>query len=311
MERNLRYLRETYGARAQFIHADVRDPETLQQAVRAARQVFHFAAQVAVTTSMIDPMNDFTINVMGTLNLLEALRATPTPPPLLFTSTNKVYGSLPDVDLRINGLRYEPVDAYLRQHGICEDRPLDFHSPYGCSKGAADQYVLDYARTFGLPTAVFRMSCIYGPHQYGNEDQGWVAHCLISAIDEQPITIFGDGKQVRDVLFVKDLIDAMLLAQEHMATIKGRAFNIGGSTANTISLLELMDMIAELHGAPPELRFDDWRNGDQRFYVSDTSAFSAATGWQPRTSVRDGVRALYDWLMATRAHEAAVGGVLR
>jgi CDP-paratose 2-epimerase len=213
--------------------------------------------------------------------------------------------------LHVNGLRYEPVDAYLRQHGIGEARPLDFHSPYGCSKGAADQYVLDYARTYGLPTAVFRMSCIYGPHQYGNEDQGWVAHCLISAIEEQPITIFGDGKQVRDVLFVKDLIDAMLLAQEHMATIKGRAFNIGGSPANTISLLELMDMIEELHGTPPQTHFDDWRNGDQRFYVSDTSAFSAITGWQPRTDVRTGVRALYDWLVASRAHETAVGEVLR
>ncbi len=311
VERNLRYLRETYGDRAQFIHADIRDQDTLHHVVRAARQVFHFAAQVAVTTSMIDPMTDFAINAMGTLNVLEALRAMPTPPPLLFTSTNKVYGSLTGVKLRPNGLRYEPIDENLRQHGVCESQPLDFHSPYGCSKGAADQYVLDYARTFGLPAAVFRMSCIYGPHQYGNEDQGWVAHCLISAIENRPITIFGDGKQVRDILFVKDLIDAMLLAQEHMATIKGRAFNIGGSTANTVSLLELMDMIAELHGAPPELRFDDWRNGDQRFYVSDTRAFSAVTGWQPRTDVQTGVRQLYDWLVTSRAHETAVGEVVR
>lgn len=308
---NLRFLRAVYGTNVQFVEADIRDRAAMQKAVRGTSQVFHFAAQVAVTTSVVDPLADFTTNAMGTLYLLEALRALPEPPPLVFTSTNKVYGSLPDIKLRLNHQRYEPEDAALRDHGVGEDRPLDFHSPYGCSKGAADQYVLDYARTYGLPTVVFRMSCIYGPHQCGNEDQGWIAHCLISAIEDRPITIFGDGKQVRDVLFADDLINALLLAQAHMPSIKGQAFNIGGSPRNTLSLLEFMDMIEDVHGARPLLQFDDWRPGDQRFYVSNTSAFEQATGWQPKVDVRTGVGKLYGWLMATRERSAAPGGVPR
>ena len=222
VEKNARVASRARTANACSVEvADVRDAHALRSAVRDADQVFHFAAQVAVTTSLTDPRHDFEVNVGGTLNLLEAIRALENPPPLLFTSTNKVYGALADLALEKNCTRYQPLDAALRT-GIGEDRPLDFHSPYGCSKGAADQYVLDYARTFGLPAVVFRMSCIYGPHQMGTEDQGWVAHFLIRAIEGKPITIYGDGMQVRDVLFVDDLVDAFLLAQANIHTLSGR-----------------------------------------------------------------------------------------
>jgi CDP-paratose 2-epimerase len=202
-----------------------------------------------------------------------------------------------------------PADRSLRDRGISEARPLSFHSPYGCSKGTADQYVLDYAHSYGLRTVVFRMSCIYGPHQFGTEDQGWVAHFLIRAIEGQPIAIYGDGKQVRDILFVDDLVDAFLRAQANMGTIAGQAFNIGGGPGNAISLRDLLDMITELNGARPEIRLDEWRTGDQRYYVSDTHRFQEATGWRPRVGAREGVEALYQWLVATRdgAEELAVG----
>lgn len=272
----------------------------LRRCVERASQVFHFAAQLAVTTSLVSPVDDFEINVRGTLNLLEAVREQANPPPLVFTSTNKVYGGFADVPLRKNSSRYEPTESAIRQRGICEQRPLDFHSPYGCSKGSADQYVLDYARTYGLPTIVFRMSCIYGPHQFGNEDQGWVAHFLIRAIEGKPITLYGDSVQVRDILFVEDLVNAFLLAQQRMASLAGEAFNIGGGPTNTISLLELVRLIGELHGAPPRLKFAEWRPGDQRYYVSDIRKFQAATGWAPRVGVREGVTRLYGWLRESR-----------
>jgi CDP-paratose 2-epimerase len=304
VERNLRWLRETHGDRVQWECADVGDASALRKAVRSATQVFHFAAQVAVTTSLADPGHDFDVNARGTLNLLEALRAVEEPP-LVFTSTNKVYGGLEDVLFRSNGRRYAPQDLNLGARGINEARPLDFHSPYGCSKGAADQYVLDYARTFGLPAVVFRMSCIYGPHQFGTEDQGWVAHFLIRALEGQPITLYGDGMQVRDVLYVEDLVDAFLLAQAQMSAISGQAFNIGGGPANAISLIELLELIERLHGRKPRVRSEAWRPGDQRYYVSDTGKFAAATGWSPRVGVEAGVGELYRWLR--RERDGAVG----
>lgn len=296
VERNLAWLRKTHGNRLRVEAADVRDPHVLRANVDRASQIFHFSAQVAVTTSLVNAVHDFDVNARGTLNLLEAIRAQDVPPPLVFTSTNKVYGGLPDVAMRVNDLRYEPADDEIRAHGISEARPLDFHSPYGCSKGAADQYVIDYARTFGLPAVVFRMSCIYGPHQRGNEDQGWVAHFLIRALMDDAITLYGDGMQVRDILFIDDLVDAFLLAQAHMPTISGNAFNIGGGPANTISLLELISLIEQIHGNRPELRFGTWRPGDQRYYVSDTAKMQRMTGWSPKVGVEEGVRRLYDWL---------------
>jgi CDP-paratose 2-epimerase len=288
-----------HGERVRAEIGDVRDAAALRRAVHGARQVFHFAAQVAVTTSLGDPIQDFGVNAQGTLNLLEALRAEDEPAPLVFTSTNKVYGGLEDVALRETAGRYEPESAALRRAGVSEARPLDFHSPYGCSKGTADQYVLDYARSFGLRTVVFRMSCIYGPQQYGTEDQGWVAHFLIQAIEGRPIMLYGDGKQVRDLLFVEDLVNAFLLAQRNMHELSGQAFNIGGGAANTVSLLELLDLIGAVHGERPEIAFHDWRVGDQRYYVSDTAKFSAATGWAPTVGVERGVRRLYEWLVAS------------
>jgi CDP-paratose 2-epimerase len=306
VEQNLRWLRARHGRLLQTVLADVRDVAAVREAVSRAARVFHFAAQVAVTTSLVDPFTDFEINARGTLNVLEAMRAMDTPPTLLFTSTNKVYGDLADVPLLRRAGRYEPENRVLARKGVSERRPLDFHSPYGCSKGAAEQYVLDYARTFGLPTAVFRMSCIYGPHQFGTEDQGWVAHFVIRALDGHPVTIYGDGCQVRDILFVEDLVDAMLMAHEQMRKLRGEAFNIGGGPQNTVSLNELLALIEELTGEPPDVSFDAWRTADQRYYVSDVSKFSRATGWTPQVSVREGVERLHDWLLSTRAAPAAV-----
>jgi CDP-paratose 2-epimerase len=295
VETNLDWLAERHGDLLEPLIADVRDPAAAARAVKGASAVFHFAAQVAVTTSLGDPIHDFEVNARGTLNVLEAARAEDDPPFFLYTSTNKVYGALADVPLVDLGGRYVPVEPSLRR-GISEARGLAFHSPYGCSKGAAEQYVLDWAHTYGLPSTVFRMSCIYGPRQFGTEDQGWVAHFLIQALKGRPITLYGDGKQVRDILFVEDLVDAFLLARARPRDVAGRAFNIGGGASNTISLLELLELIEELDGARPEVALEEWRLADQRWYVSDPSAFSALTGWEPRTSVRDGVARLHDWL---------------
>jgi CDP-paratose 2-epimerase len=297
VEHNLKWLRETHGDRIELIVGDVRDRFALRYALQGARRVYHFAAQVAVTTSVDDPRSDFDVNGIGTFNLLEELRRLDAPPALLFTSTNKVYGDLGDLALRRDDTRYEPEDDHIRENGVGEDRSLDFHSPYGCSKGLADQYVLDYARTYGLPTVVFRMSCIYGPHQFGNEDQGWVAHFLIKALQDEAITLYGDGKQVRDILFVEDLVEAMAVAHEKIGLTTGRAFNMGGGPANTTSLIELLDLIAELTGRPVDTRFSDWRVGDQRYYVSDTRRFQEMTGWRPKVGVREGVARLAQWLL--------------
>jgi CDP-paratose 2-epimerase len=297
VERNLEWMKSRYGSLLDFELGDVRDARLLRRCVRQASAVFHFAAQTAVTTSVLGPREDFEVNALGAITLLEELRALRFPIPLLFTSTNKVYGDLDGIALRKSGSRYEPQLPNLLANGIDEACPLSFHSPYGCSKGAADQYVLDYARTYNLPNVVFRMSCIYGPHQCGTEDQGWVAHFLLQALSDQQITLYGDGMQVRDILYAEDLVEAMLLAHENSARLAGRAFNIGGGPRNTTSLVELIELIGELQGRAVSVRFDDWRVGDQRYYVSDTRAFQLATGWRPRFGVREGVSRLYQWLV--------------
>jgi CDP-paratose 2-epimerase len=264
--------------------------------VRDVDHVVHLAAQVAVTSSLEDPRIDFEVNAGGTMNVLEAVRLTSRPPSLAFCSTNKVYGALPDVRLDAFPRRYQPADAIVRSRGVDETRPLDFHSPYGCSKGAADQYVLDYARSFGLRATVLRMSCIYGPHQHGNEDQGWVAHFMRCALDASPVTVYGDGRQVRDILFVDDLVDALECARAQIDTVQGRAFNMGGGPANTISLLELLDHIERVHGDRLPTSYAGWRVGDQRYYVSCTESFADATGWKAATDVESGLERLHDWL---------------
>jgi CDP-paratose 2-epimerase len=298
---NLRALQAEHGNRLEVCVADVRDREQLRAAVGDAAAVFHLAAQVAVTTSLLDPRNDLEVNLGGTFEVLEALRALRNPPPLVFTSTNKVYGSLHDVRLEASETRWSPADPAVARTGIDEARPLSFRSPYGCSKGAADQYVLDYAESFGLAAVVFRMSCIYGPRQRGNEDQGWIAHFLIRAITGREVTIYGDGRQVRDVLYVDDLVDALVRAWRGADDLRGRAFNIGGGPGQTLSLLELLDLIERLEGRRPQVRFEGWREGDQRYYVSNTTAFHGATGWRSRVGVGPGVETLHGWLREQRA----------
>jgi len=294
--RNLKWLMAEHGDRPNFEFGDVRDRAALHRVVPRVDQVFHFAAQVAVTSSIEDPRNDFDVNAAGTLNLLEEIRSLENFPTLIYTSTNKVYGALHHLPVEIDGKRYRRTDAHAA--GINESAPLDFHSPYGCSKGTAEQYILDYHRTFGLPTIVFRMSCIYGPHQYGTEDQGWGAHILSQTIQHKPVMIYGNGCQVRDLLFIEDLIDAFLTAQQHFPRLNGQAFNIGGGSQNTISLLELMDLLKE-YGENPALSFSSWRTGDQKYFVSDCGKFERLTGWKPRVGVRQGIQELYRWLQDT------------
>lgn len=296
VEQNARWLKRRFGDRVRLIVADVRDAAQLQEVIGHAESVYHFAAQVAVTTSLVQPLQDFEVNVRGTLNVLEALRRLENPPPLLFTSTNKVYGGLLDLTLAEGADGYTPECPKTAAEGIGEDRSLAFCSPYGCSKGAADQYVLDYARSYGIPAVVFRMSCIYGPRQFGNEDQGWVAHFLRAAMAGEPIVIYGDGKQVRDILFVSDLLDAMQLAREHIATLSGQAFNIGGGPENAVSLRETLAFIQNIVKRPLRIRHEGWRASDQRYYVSNTARFRHCTGWAPHFAPSSGLLALHAWL---------------
>lgn len=302
VERNLAWLKSSHGNRVTSITSDVRDEDELIRAAADVKAVFHMAAQVAVTTSLVDPREDFEINVRGTVNLLDAVRVRRERVPVIFASTNKVYGDLADVQLEDHGARYEPR-ALAARRGVHESRSLDFHTPYGCSKGAADQYVLDYARSFDIPTVVFRMSCIYGERQMGTEDQGWVAHFLIQALQGKPITIYGDGRQVRDVLDVGDAADAYICALENIDTVAGQAFNLGGGPENAISLLQLVDEISAVTGRVVDLQFEDWRQGDQRWYVSDTHKARAALHLSRPRGWRDGVAALAQWLAEQRGIE--------
>jgi len=303
-ERNLAWLQARHGEAIEFVHADIRDGEALAAAAADVAAVFHLAAQVAVTTSMTDPRADHDINIGGTFNLLETLRARMDrggePVPLVFASTNKVYGDLADLDFARDGEAYVPDDTEVRAHGIGEARPLDFHTPYGVSKGAADQYVLDYARSFGLPACVIRMSCIYGQRQMGTEDQGWVAHFLIRALEGQPITLYGDGYQVRDILDVADAVEVYVRAWRSIEQVRGRAFNLGGGPANAVSLRQLIGYMGELVGREVDVSFADWRAGDQRYFVADARAVEAALDLPRRRDWRDGVARLAAWLAEER-----------
>lgn len=292
-EQNLRWLVGRHPERLEVEVGDVRDADHLRRVVRRSHTVYHLAAQVAVTSSVVDPGHDFAVNAGGTLNVLQAARAVTPSPAVLFTSTNKVYGELAGVPIALNGRRYLYQD---QRQGISEQQPLDFHSPYGCSKGAADQYARDYARIYGLPTCVFRMSCIYGPRQFGTEDQGWVAHFVISALAERPITIYGDGKQVRDILFIDDLIEAMILSVGAARQMPGAIYNVGGGRKNALSLLELLDLLESLLGHSVEKRLAAWRPGDQRIYVSDIDKIGRDLNWEPRVTKEDGLRRLIDWI---------------
>lgn len=296
VERNLEWLCSTHGDRIEPIIGDVRDTAAVSRAARDIDAAYHLAAQVAVTTSMADPREDLDVNVAGTFNLLEAIRSQNSEAPVIFASTNKVYGDLANIPVYVGGNGYTPCDANIARRGISEDQPLAFHTPYGCSKGAADQYVLDYGRSFGMRTAVLRMSCIYGERQMGTEDQGWVAHFLIRALAGETITLFGDGEQVRDVCDVRDTCDAYLAMLDRIDAINGRAFNWGGGAANAISLLTLIEEIAQITGRYPMVEFDRTRPGDQRWFVADTRGIDRALGLQPRISWKEGVRDLAHWL---------------
>jgi CDP-paratose 2-epimerase len=293
---NLEWLQRRHGHRIETAIADVRDADALRETVRQASAVFHLAAQVAPTGSPNDPPADFEINARGTLNVLEAARRCPDPPPVLFASTSKIYGRpFEAARLLEDEHRYRPASGAAR--AVDETCLLDLHGLYGCSRGAADRSVLEYAHAFRLRTVVFRMSCLYGPRQFGTEDQGWVAHFLIRALRGQPITIFGNGKQVRDLLYVDDAIDACLRARARIDGLAGQAFNLGGGPRNTASLLELLAHLPGLGIALPPVRLAGWRPGDQRYYVSDTSKLERLAGWRARTSVADGLGRLHQWLL--------------
>ena len=297
--RNIDWLKATYGDDAfTLIVADVRSPEALLKPVAEADVVLHLAAQVAVTTSVLDPRMDFEVNALGTLNVLEAARQAPKKPVVIYSSTNKVYGDLEDVRVAEGETSY-----YLPDHpdGISEAQQMDFHSPYGCSKGTGDQYVRDYHRIFGLPTVVFRQSCIYGPHQYGIEDQGWVAWFVIAAVTGRPLTIYGDGKQVRDLLYVDDLLAAYDLAAEKIDQTAGQIYNIGGGPDHTLSIWKEFGPLLEKElGQEIPVAREDWRPGDQKVFVADIGKASRDFGWKPEVGVEAGIKKLFEWVRSNR-----------
>lgn len=294
-EENLRWVLSQTGVVA-FVRADVRDEAAVQQAMdHQPDVVIHLAAQVAVTSSVADPRTDFDINALGTLNVLEAARAARTPPLVLFASTNKVYGSLEDLECTPGegGTRYTCSRSEI---GIDECRQLDFHSPYGCSKGAADQYVRDYARIYGLRTVVLRQSCIYGHRQFGIEEQGWLAWFVLAALSGRSITIYGDGLQVRDVLDVSDLVRLYQLCVEQIDKVSGRVLNVGGGPENAVSILESLKHLESLLGRPVIHGFEDWRPGDQKLFISCNREAHRHLGWRPRVGVDEGLPHLVDWI---------------
>ncbi len=281
-----------------FIQADVRDATQLVEAASDADVIVHLASQVAVTTSVEDPRMDFEVNAWGTFNVLEAARLAAKTPIVLYASTNKVYGGMEAVRIEELATRYAYRDY---PQGIPETHPLDFHSPYGCSKGAGDQYVHDYARIYNLPTVVFRQSCIYGPRQFGVEDQGWVAWFVIAAVLGRPITIYGDGKQVRDLLYIDDLLDAYDAAVTHIERAAGQVYNVGGGVRNQLSIwCEFAPLLEGLIGHPIHVARRAWRPGDQRIYVSDIRKAARELDWQPRVQVEEGVERLYEWVVRNR-----------
>ncbi len=290
---NLEWLSERHSIT--FEKADVRDAQAISEAVASHTPdvVLHLAAQVAVTTSVTDPREDFEINALGTLNVLEAIRLHSPETFFINASTNKVYGKMEDLGIVERNGRYE-YDALTT--GVPEHRNLDFHSPYGCSKGVADQYTIDYSRVYGLKTLTLRQSCIYGPRQFGIEDQGWVAWFTIAAMLDKKITVYGDGKQIRDVLHVDDLVLAYHAAINHQDSVSGKALNIGGGPQNTLSLLELLDYLEKTLDKKISPLWDDWRPGDQPVFVCDLDKAQQEINWQPNISVDQGVVKLINWV---------------
>jgi CDP-paratose 2-epimerase len=292
---NIEWLRKTHGNESfRLVNADITDFDSLKMAGQNADIIYHLAGQVAVTTSVKEPMKDFMDNALGTVNVLEVARQVGNDPIVLYASTNKVYGCLESVSIIEEETRYQLARFPL---GISETQALDFHSPYGCSKGAGDQYTIDYARIYNLRSIVMRQSCIYGYRQFGIEDQGWVAWFIIAALKGKPISIYGNGKQVRDILFIEDLLDAYDAAVENIAVSAGQVYNIGGGPENTISIWkEFSPLLETLLKRNIHVRYDDWRPGDQPVYVSDIRKAGQELGWQPRISVREGIALLASWI---------------
>lgn len=300
---NLSWLEDRFGQGSfQLIVGDVRDAALLTTASRRADIIVHLASQVAVTTSVLHPREDFEINAMGTFNVLEAARYAETQPIVLYASTNKVYGGMEEVEVEETATRYQYRDF---PQGISENQPLDFHSPYGCSKGAGDQYIRDYHRIYGLRTVVLRQSCIYGPRQFGIEDQGWVAWFIIAAVMNRPITIYGDGKQVRDLLYVEDLLDGYDIAIQRIDQAAGKVYNLGGGPENTLSVWsEFRPLLERLLGRTINVHTGDWRPGDQRIFVSDIRKAVQELDWHPKVSVETGIEKLLAWVSANRQYFA-------
>jgi CDP-paratose 2-epimerase len=297
--KNLQWLQEKFPA-IEFIRGDVREAAEIARAAQGREAVFHLAAQVAVTTSVTNPREDFEINAIGTFNVLEAARASGLNPIVIYSSTNKVYGGMEEAKVAEEPTRYRLADL---PQGVAESWPLDFHSPYGCSKGSGDQYVRDYARIYGLPTVVFRQSAIYGERQFGVEDQGWLAHFVISATLGRPINIYGDGKQVRDMLYVGDLVRAFERAVERIAEVRGRVYNIGGGPGFTLTIWsETGPMLEALCGRKLDVRYGNWRPGDQKIYVSDIRKAMRDLDWKPEVAPKEGLSRLWQWAQENREH---------
>jgi CDP-paratose 2-epimerase len=298
-ETNLEWLRQNAPAGTlKFVQGDIRDAGQVAGAARGQQAILHLAAQVAVTTSVLDPRTDFEINALGTFNTLEAARASGANPIFIYTSTNKVYGGMDEARIVEGPNRYAFAGMPL---GVPETWPLDFHSPYGTSKGCGDQYVRDYARIYDLPTVVFRQSAIYGPRQFGVEDQGWLAFFAIRAALDQPITIYGDGKQVRDILYIDDLVRLFQLAIDHIDRCRGQIYNVGGGPDFTLSIwTETGPLLKQISGVDVEVGYADWRPGDQRIYVSDIRKAGQELGWRPQVAPAEGLARMWQWIASNQ-----------
>jgi len=299
VELNLAWLRTLDGShRLRFIRGDVRDARSISQAARTADEIIHLAAPSAGPDLLAEPRLDFDVNVTGTVNVLEAARRSGRRPPVLFASTGKVYGGLDSIPLKPGTTRLEPAIQGFR--GVSEATRIDFHCPYACTKSLADQYVRDYARHSDLPTVVFRLGCIAGPGQFGNQGQGWVAHFVYSVLAGRPVTVFGDGLQVRDVLHVGDLVGAINAARAYEPVVSGKAFNIGGGPGRAVSVNDMIALIKQVCHKQVQSGYAPARPGDQLFYVSDSARFSNQTGWTPRRSLEQTVRDISAFWHANR-----------
>lgn len=289
---NASWLKQSFPG-IEILNLDIRGRMELSDAIKKRYDViFHLGGQTAVTTSIEKPFEDFDINCVSTLNLLETIRLRSPSTILVYSSTNKVYGSLENLEITETKTRY----SLLNKKGIDEDNSLNFYTPYGCSKGSSDQYILDYSRIYKIPAVVFRQSCIYGPRQFGTEDQGWVAWFMIATLLDKKITIFGNGKQTRDILYVDDLFDAWKLATNNIDKVKGEAFNIGGSETNSLSLLELIRLIEKMFNKKIDINFNDWRSGDQKVFISNNEKLYKSLGWKPTTNIKAGLENLFRWI---------------